>query len=152
MAYSELLRGVLAHVEAQAALGNWDQTQWRKPTAYDYTETGDLNVCGTAFCFAGWTCELAGLQWVSDKSYSMGYDMLQWPEGGTKHVEDAARILLGLTWDEAGELFAGWNTLDDLRRIVAEITRRTDEHNAHLADMLAELLTVKTTTPVLELV
>ncbi|ASD53485.1 hypothetical protein PBI_LUCKY2013_92 [Mycobacterium phage Lucky2013] len=74
--------------------------------------------CGTAACFAGWTCYLAGYDrfpgawsYVADPESPKGYD----------HASFKARDLLGLTTDEAADLFYVANSVEDLQRMVANL-------------------------------
>ena len=117
----DLLDRTLAHIEAHPE--HWDQTVWR---------------CDSAMCFAGWTAELAGGKWLLPEGDAHA-DYLA-PEPGDdpdetggccQHLdsgidsgiaaENRARRLLGLTEKQSARLFDGSNTLDDLRRIVAEL-------------------------------
>lgn len=123
-----LLRKVLDHIRTPGV--RWDQTTWRRvPDIFDWLEKG--SGCGTAFCFAGWTCELSGGEWVGNSHF------LVREEGdvaGSREAERAmdqlgvsARIragrLLGLTWYEAELLFAANNGLERVEEIVEELLR-----------------------------
>lgn len=90
--------------------------------------------CGTGMCFAGWAAVLDGGTWYDAELKGPWIeDMVARPDdpdldvflmrdgARTVDVECRARRILGLTEDEASELFDGDNTLDDLRRIVREL-------------------------------
>ena len=104
-----LLQATLAHIETLPKMvepylwsdgDHWAQDMWREEILDNRGE-----VCGTAQCFAGWACTLAG----SDAH-------------GPTQISVAAQELLGLYDEQAADLFAFDNTIDDLRRIVAELT------------------------------
>jgi hypothetical protein len=76
--------------------------------------------CGTAYCVAGWAVTRAG-------------DELVWPEGaklaqfvvvgsGHEKIKVRAAHLLGLTEDQADDLFDAVNDLYDIREIITDIT------------------------------
>lgn len=104
----KLLRETLAHIEAEPR--KWYQPDWR---------------CGTGMCFAGWAVTLAGGQWKHGPDEA-GSDLLVVEPGdsefdrrvGSTMAMTRAQRLLGLTEDQADELFDGSNDLDNLRRIV----------------------------------
>lgn len=111
----ELLDQTLAYIEANR--DEWKQSIYR-------WETG--------MCFAGWTCTLAGGEWLNPPDEN-------WPDVLAAEPADApgrvfkflgrpgvvasyrAERLLGLTEDEADSLFEAHNTIEDLREIVAEL-------------------------------
>lgn len=115
----EPLARVLAHIEAHPE--TWHQAEWR---------------CGSSMCFAGWTCELSGGRWVNGPN-SWHSDLLfaEFAESVEGHAEftaheghvvvtahERAQRLLGLGEDQADALFSAYNTIDDLRAIVAQLT------------------------------
>lgn len=109
-----LLDQTLAHIEAHP--GEWNQDFWR---------------CGTGMCFAGWACQLAGGQWAHlDPDNEDLADYLHAEPGDEAlpneliTAQERATRILGLTNHQAATLFAGSNTLGDLRRIVAEIKNK----------------------------
>jgi len=116
---AELGLRVLATIETDRT--RWDQTRWVT-----------RNECGTAYCFAGLTCELTG----HDLSQATGAVLSGL---GTDHVESipaTAGRELGLTGRAeyaATVLFQGSNTLDELRDIVTGYAE---------AATMAELITV----------
>jgi len=87
--------------------------------------------CGTAHCFAGWAVKLGGV--TLDEDDEVLRASLPSPDELQKHIDDdpaspgyvhvsvAARHLLGLTPEQAEELFSGANAVEDLERIVAEL-------------------------------
>lgn len=84
--------------------------------------------CGTAGCFAGWTCMLSGdkpstnggppihlLNVGDEASYALR------PDGQVEYVSDRARALLGIDESLGRSLFAASNTREELGVLVAEI-------------------------------
>lgn len=111
----ELLRRTLDHIKANPQ--EWDQHVYReiKPD------------CGTAMCFAGWTAELAGGKWKDTDGYLS--DILEAvPEDYVKDVHEGlvdaharAQRLLGLTDEEAEDLFHPSNNLAYIEQAVNEL-------------------------------
>jgi hypothetical protein len=113
-----LLRQTLAHIEAHPE--TWEQAVYR---------------CSTGMCFAGWACALAGGKWVSDATDPAAEYLVPEPadhEGdistflrvdGTRGVraERRAARLLGLTDEQADDLFSAGNNILDLREYVSEL-------------------------------
>jgi hypothetical protein len=91
-----------------------DQAFWIYREAISQPITLDLDLavteCGTTACFAGWTVLLAGQQ-ISARRTAM--DRFGIPE--------RAEGLLGLTIEEADELFWQADDLADVRKAVFEI-------------------------------
>lgn len=78
--------------------------------------------CGTAACFAGWTCLLSGdTPRASENDLSDESSWVVTSVGTVLRAEDRAIALLGITESAADELFAGGNDREDLRDIVTEI-------------------------------
>lgn len=139
MANVELARKVLAHIEAleaRKAAGeklceHWDQSDWGYHVSEDAPENtrnvyhvGDI--CGTAMCFAGWACRLAGEELVLKPAIYSGYS--RWDVAGrTETIATRAAELLDLPPSDYGDygdhrdvrIFSAYNTLDDLRAMVA---------------------------------
>jgi hypothetical protein len=129
-----LLRKVLEHIEANPE--NWDQETWRGVTE-----------CGTAMCFAGWTCELSGGNWVySAGSGSLATLLTIEPGDDPAYILDSdesgswvaptiaarwrAARLLGIDHGIASVLFSSTNTLTHLRWMVDTIAARAEELRA----------------------
>lgn len=106
-----LLRKVLEHVESipewdpARRCDMWCQSTWIT-TLWD-KETW-LERCGTAACFAGWAVILSGEE-----------------ESPYVSTGEQARRLLGITPREASILFAGDNTIEDLRQFAEEFAGET---------------------------
>jgi hypothetical protein len=101
-----LLRRVLDHIDAHADL--WNQGHWGRP---------EDAKCGTAMCIAGWATELAD----------------GWSSG---HPRSAARDLLGLTEQEADDLFLEtitpgvfgvWSQREAVQIVASRIAARAGE-------------------------
>lgn len=113
---SERLRNCLEITEKAALLGLHDQTLWI--TKFN---------CGTGGCLAGNYALSQGCVPVWDDGAfdgsSVGDDTnaIMTLDGQTRAVADWATEELGLTAVEAKALFAGTNTLSELRRIVGWI-------------------------------
>lgn len=100
----ELLDQTMAHIEAHPR--EWHQRHWR---------------CGTGMCFAGHAATLAGGQWVTGPDDFMSEYLAGDSVGDVEWAPVRAARLLGLDEDQSDYLFAGSNTIEDLRRIVAEL-------------------------------
>lgn len=90
------------------------------------------NGCGTAACFAGWACYLAGFRNHENDSDCISY------YGEPYHVGDLAQRLLGLTFKERRCLFYGVNTRAELELIVKDLVNG-DELRDH-ADYCKEAI------------
>jgi len=119
---ADLLKRTLTHIETHP--DTWNQAEYR---------------CRTGLCFAGWAAVLAGGVWLStdpdgvdrdvlvatDEEIARGDAIPVWDAYDDKRMgvpaHDRAQRLLGLTGEQALRLFAGSNTIHDLRRIVAEL-------------------------------
>lgn len=103
----DLLRRTLAYIEEHP--GEHDQTRWR---------------CGTRACFAGTAAMLDGGIWARGVPCmsARSDDPPDHVVAHVIHVAHRARRILGLTEDQARDLFCGANDLDDLRDVVAELT------------------------------
>ena len=97
------LQAELEHITTHPE--EWNQGVWAAKTA-----------CGTACCLAGGVVLRAGipLRWKTDNT-------ADYTERGVEISTEAQR-LLGLSYSDAGELFGGGNSLDDLWRIAADVT------------------------------
>lgn len=104
----ELLERVMQHIDDHPA--QHDQEVW-------------LDECGTAACFAGWACLLSGWQvGAVDNSMTIPTATVFSPDGLQElGVGTTARDLLGLTTDEAAQLFNSMNTRDELRLMVKDL-------------------------------
>lgn len=129
MADEVRMRRVLAHIEDNPDL--WDQNNWVAET-----------VCGTSYCYAGWTVVLegipiqigrGGLAYVDRRTLSqpwlgrldaLGLDYLH-GDNQSVAVSDVAALILGLYEDgrssEKWGLFGACLTLDDLRQAIDRI-------------------------------
>ncbi len=145
-----LLLETLATIESHPEL--WNQGAWAvlnpgKPWVPD-------DVCGTSFCFAGHALAKEG--YVPDyfgqldpgqsedyavdatwfipvkiakkarKLRAKGEDDYDLRRQHHVEAEEGAMDILGLSWEQAAELFDGDNTLDDLRRIVFKFISEED--------------------------
>jgi hypothetical protein len=109
-----LLRKCVEWAEAEAAKptgGMWNQEVWASETE-----------CGTAFCIAGYACaigvpgaKIAKQPWLSDIFVELHID------GEWASWSDTGQEILGLTDDEADDLFDSDNTVADVRRIAERI-------------------------------
>jgi hypothetical protein len=130
----ERMRRVLSHIENNLEL--WDQDHWASSTP-----------CGTAYCFAGWTVVLEGIQIVgpdpdSDTPTAVRFDDLSEPwrsrveassrfsyrahNGNILTVSDLAALILGLSGPgrnlgEHWKLFGACLTLDEIRETIDRI-------------------------------
>lgn len=96
-------------------------------------QISDNPQCGTAMCFAGHTAILAGGKPVFSTAYGidpgeeLSFGTVRTADGGDRHVSTYAAELLGLDTVDADELFSGDNTLEDLEKLVADITANGGE-------------------------
>jgi hypothetical protein len=107
-----LLRKAVEWAEAEAAKTEgpcmWDQGDY-------FSETD----CGTAYCISGFVIATqSGFALKEDRPLINGRDVGWW---------DGGRELLGLTEDEALDLFAPYNTIEDVRRLAEQIAARAGE-------------------------
>lgn len=91
----------------------WDQETWRIDG-----ETIDRS-CGTAYCLAGYVCHVSGLEWISDLHVVH--------QGRAVSPGNAARSLLGLTAREAGVMFAGRRTAQEIVKLAEYVAERAGE-------------------------
>lgn len=127
----------------------WNQRAWLKVTpgldaGPQITATSGTQ-CGTACCIAGKVAldsgafpaayrnnGIGGLVAADDPNVRLcentSLDFVIPAEGGDAvGVSDQARAVLGLTQDQAGPLFAGENTYDDVVRIVGDLLREAEK-------------------------
>lgn len=116
----DLLDAVIAQIEAHPE--TWSQSRYR---------------CETGMCLAGWAAEMTGGQWLTGPASALApllladddddpADTEDFPEddepfSGVLAIESHIRAqrLIGLTEDQAERLFAGGNTLPDIKLIRA---------------------------------
>lgn len=92
----------------------WDQTKW---------------VCGTAACFAGRAALLSG-HTVPQTHTTHVTDMVGWfRTDGDERVGEVAERELGITFDQAEDLFNATNTMDDLEHVVKNIINESQAEN-----------------------
>lgn len=119
-----LLQQTLAYIKRYPA--TWYQGDWSVVTD-----------CGTAHCFAGWAVKLGGTapdeddevlrESLPDSNEINTHFDDEEASPGYVHVSVAARHLLGLTPEQADDLFSGANAIVDLERIVAELCGEAPE-------------------------
>lgn len=101
-----LLRQTLDYIKTHPE--QWEQSTWRAE-----------ELCGTVACFAGWACALNG-----DMFDPSEWDLVLTDANGKpvdSMIERRAEEILGLTEDQADDLFGAYRTLDELEQIVAEL-------------------------------
>jgi hypothetical protein len=97
---TELLLRTLEQIERHPEL--WNQRDW---------------CCGTSHCFGGWAVTLAGGVWI-DGLYLKPEDyqyIPDWPAPDGALPDIRAMEVLGISLDQAIDLFDQDNTLEDLR-------------------------------------
>lgn len=87
--------------------------------------------CGTAACFAGWTCLLEGmdlkkLQSPAGTEYLLMPDDSRADEDGDVEIQQVAGDLLGLTGQETNTLFCGINSQPMLELMVKDLVNGDD--------------------------
>lgn len=105
------------HEKQQKGLpSEWDQGSWAK--------VAPQVACGSACCIAGKAVARAGgvfLLPVGPRPGRTTTDFAEMPNGREVYISDEAEDLLGLNSDQADALFEQDNTIEDVRRIIAEI-------------------------------
>jgi hypothetical protein len=101
---------------------HWKQNSW---AFAGHSAVMDLNYppCGTSGCAAGWATMLCGVKLRSDFALLGDPYHLRRTIAGYSVASEAAD-LMGLTSQEADELFDGGNSLADLRRIASVIAAK----------------------------
>jgi hypothetical protein len=107
-----LLRKVLTHIEEHP--DEHDQAQWAVRTG-----------CGTAYCFAGWAAVMSGaeLDWRHagvDEHGRPTTDSCE-VDGQRRYIEGYAKDQLGLSYNDANDLFAWRNSRERLREVAERI-------------------------------
>lgn len=99
----------------------WHQFAWAREI-YD----AEYNVCGTAYCFAGYALAMEGAFW---QKYQIGHvgSQCTLKDGTVVDVQAEATKDLGLTHEEAGWLFNGTNDLVAIYKILGKIWNRAGE-------------------------
>jgi hypothetical protein len=117
-----LLREVIDWAEAEAAktegFREWNQDAWMMNTE-----------CGTTYCIAGYVVAQSPLfepTTVKDRQSSWA-ELRRTDTGQRVPWSTAAAELLGLTRDDADDLFEADNSIEDVRRIAEEIAEDAGE-------------------------
>lgn len=122
-----LLRKGLEWIEAQAARPprerEWFQGAWRAAGKQCRRS------CNTAYCLAGYICEITGGQWVSDDPTDPGFDKLRWEPGDPLYeghpvwatVSARAQRKLGLDYQTACSLFQSGLSARQLHRTIEQV-------------------------------
>lgn len=140
---------IQTETELPPPVRSWHQTVWHVTRDRDedfFAEWDrqaealriDLRNCGTAMCFAGHVADTAGVQWTDGDSITVddrvrqliGDEVLDDMGVGRYfplRVEAFAATYLGLTDDEADDLFAGHNDASDIRDALERIFARAGE-------------------------
>lgn len=112
----ELMRKVydqIVTVEAFAEEGLDQDAVWNQNTWGSRHVDHDGAICDTEFCYAGWTCIVAGLEIIWD-DHPHEQDAKALVHGELTDIEQAARDLLGLDVRQADYLFHPLNSLEIL--------------------------------------
>jgi hypothetical protein len=95
------------------------------PEQHEQSVWTTMTYCGTAACFAGWTCLLSGDRLVEDEDGDT--DVEVWVGGNIRRIPERAAELLGIPYAPlfvlpyGHDLFNPGNEREDLGRLVAEI-------------------------------
>jgi hypothetical protein len=129
-------------IEEDGVLYDWDQSRWSRVRVADgevlyadeehFIEAGPEEAsagCNTSYCFAGWALHLAGVQFQGPDRVKCTADTatevvkwLDWDESRDAiSAESAGRALLGLTEDQASDLFHGTNDLERIEEVIKDI-------------------------------
>jgi hypothetical protein len=103
---TELLLRTLEQIERHPEL--WNQRDW---------------CCGTSHCFEGWAVTLAGGEWIDDQHLKPEEEQYipDWPAPDGILADMRAMEVLGVSLDQAIDLFDQDNTLEDLRLQVKQL-------------------------------
>lgn len=115
-----LLLKTLAVIEEKPEA--WSQGDW---ATKDPQCLPEKNICGTAFCFAGWALVNSGYkpEWTEGSNYTGEFVSKR---GKVVDAETKAQKLLNLTDEQSGNLFSGNNTLEEIRDQVASLLTVSD--------------------------
>lgn len=103
------------HAEIAAIIGIAEAN----PDGWDQDAYAHRTDCGTAYCVAGWACHRRGWSMAWD-TFGYANEIIK-GNGQTERIEIAAARILGLSDDQAEVLFAGYNSLDNLKRIAKDL-------------------------------
>lgn len=95
-------------------LEGWNQHHWGQRIVF---EGGG---CRTTYCWAGWTCVLAGDEMIferRDGDFAEYAENVLTPDGRQVDIEERARELLELDRAQAGRLFYSDNDLEQIRNL-----------------------------------
>jgi hypothetical protein len=94
------------------------------PETWDQETFARKDACGTAYCVAGWAVVRAGYvpDWQSDEDGEFWADYVLKDEDEVRSIRRRAAKILGLDHQRPIPLFRGDNTLDDIRRIILNLT------------------------------
>lgn len=108
-----LANKVMEHIEAN-------------PEEHDPTRWAIRNSCGTACCFAGRTVVMTGWELIFGRHGGSDDLTAAWcsRDSEVRFINEVAAEELGLTEDEADELFSAGNSCEKLRSLVVAITVR----------------------------
>lgn len=117
----------LIYKQIKADPDTWWQQAWAKN--FDKSRSVGHFVpegrCGTAYCFAGHVVVRAGYA-IAWNAYGSS-DLAVGEDGTTYAINALAEDILGLEPDWADELFCASNDLEDIRRIITELTGEDPE-------------------------
>lgn len=119
MANWTLINKTLANIEAHPE--SFNMQLYAADTRYPLSTDGSApQLCDTTMCFAGWAVFTAGetFAWNTHRSVALFTS-----EGIS--IEIKARALLGLTYEEADQIFyeTKIQTVDELREHIINVTR-----------------------------
>ena len=104
----------------------WNQNTW----AVDFDKLADLpgikefkrNRCGTAYCFAGHAALLAGYEIAWDDFGESSSVTDKNERGHARSISEVAAEVLGLEESQRLDLFAGGNSLENIRQYIIDYT------------------------------
>lgn len=108
--------------------GDWDQGRWYQSlhqTLKQQLEAQGVQTCGTRMCLAGWIVHQANINVINDSDVEWDETILGAKDADSdSDVPDAAAALLGIDADEAYELWAWDNGIEDFERIGRELAEK----------------------------
>ncbi len=111
----------VANTELLLELKAWVRSEWEKKEAgqeseWDQSTWASRTGCGTVCCVAGKTALLNG--WKPEFENGADYTIIFAKGGRTWPVDDIAQDVLGLTDEEADDLFEGVNSVEQIERLI----------------------------------
>lgn len=111
---------VIAQDQLPLSIREWNQEFWR-------VSGDEINrECGTAYCLAGYVCEVSNVTWMTTSDDVMDAHLVN-VNGDVVYASDQAQNLLNIDPDVAESLFHFMNSASDIVRIARIIAMNEGE-------------------------